>query len=651
MYYPGYVHGRPSIPHSFRGVPDALSSVHPMSSRPSGQLPNSSTRTLLRQQCDNLIKNGLLNEAEDVLLEYQKNGAPFEVVTWNKLMSEYKRKDNWQEVLRVLRRLEHSGKPDTVTYNIAIDACGKAQQLHWAFDCFEAMKRARLPRTVNTFTSLIDAASKVGNVQLAFQMLHVMSTERIRPNACTFTTLVNGCVQTGSLALGLLVLERMTEFVSDDVESYDAPYISLIRAASKQLDMCVAFSALDAMLRVGLVPSLSIFNYLIEHSGKARRLDLAHRAFGLIVFHGGRPDAATFAAMIGVCCWLGHVDHTYLLFQEVCRSGLWLGAKPTPVCSLLVGGAARWRRTDLAFKMLDEMARRGLFPQADALSTLMDACVQLERPDQALQVLHYLRNGKLRPTRAIFSALLRACSGRGLLEILDAHGINLSMTDLTRVVFESCIDTRAFGAAHELLTLVKRSELLPNPAVANGLLAACITAGELEWHFILQTEFCKCGVPLNGMLSQGYLPYPIAHPLLVHPPADPISQLARLISRAADDSSPADAQVVERDYSADREAKAGLQSPIAECAAAAEATAAAEVPASNTTNCSTQCETSMHHLYAPAPATPTCFREDTSEAEKQVEGLPAPATASSASSPESAVTSELVSLCTTSSSC
>ena len=49
---------------------------------------------------------------------------------------------------------------DGVSFNIVIDACGKARQLQLAFHYLAEMRQAGWPPTVSTYTSLIDACGK-----------------------------------------------------------------------------------------------------------------------------------------------------------------------------------------------------------------------------------------------------------------------------------------------------------------------------------------------------------------------------------------------------------------------------------------------------------------------------------------------------------
>ena len=47
----------------------------------------------------------------------------------------YKKKRQWQSAQQTLQQMVQGGlHPDAVSYNILIDACGKAQQLNKAFE-------------------------------------------------------------------------------------------------------------------------------------------------------------------------------------------------------------------------------------------------------------------------------------------------------------------------------------------------------------------------------------------------------------------------------------------------------------------------------------------------------------------------------------
>ena len=114
-----------------------------------------------------------LASAEDLLMTAHGMGL-FELVAWNRLATEYKRHGMLTQVLHILRRVQALGEPgcpDVITFNIAIDALGKAQQFHLAAECFREMQAAEVKPTINTFTSLSDAVK-----------LHFHSVDRIGPD-------------------------------------------------------------------------------------------------------------------------------------------------------------------------------------------------------------------------------------------------------------------------------------------------------------------------------------------------------------------------------------------------------------------------------------------------------------------------------------
>ena len=127
---------------------------------------DSSLRSRLASERDeiiSLVKRKSYYAAESLLVSQCQAGV-FEVMLWNRLTSELKRGDgSWEDILRLLRRMEHLGcPPDVVSFNILIDSCGKAGQLEHALSFFNEMRGRGLRPTVNTFTSIIDASGKLG---------------------------------------------------------------------------------------------------------------------------------------------------------------------------------------------------------------------------------------------------------------------------------------------------------------------------------------------------------------------------------------------------------------------------------------------------------------------------------------------------------
>ena len=76
-----------------------------------------------RDEIISLVKRRSYIAAEARLVSQCQAGV-FEVMLWNRLMSEFKRGDGtWKDILRLLRRMDQLGcPPDVVSFNILIDS-------------------------------------------------------------------------------------------------------------------------------------------------------------------------------------------------------------------------------------------------------------------------------------------------------------------------------------------------------------------------------------------------------------------------------------------------------------------------------------------------------------------------------------------------
>ena len=82
-----------------------------------------------------------------------------------------KKDGHWQDAINILAEMRDSGRNlGTVSYNAAIDACGKAKQVGQALELFdELVQGGNVPDAV-TYTALIDACGRGGLLDQAFAL-------------------------------------------------------------------------------------------------------------------------------------------------------------------------------------------------------------------------------------------------------------------------------------------------------------------------------------------------------------------------------------------------------------------------------------------------------------------------------------------------
>ena len=82
-----------------------------------------------------------------------------------------KKEGQWQDALNIIAEMRAAGHSlGTVSYNAAIDACGKAKQVNRALELFDELVGAGNQPDAVTFTALIDACGRAGLLDHAFTL-------------------------------------------------------------------------------------------------------------------------------------------------------------------------------------------------------------------------------------------------------------------------------------------------------------------------------------------------------------------------------------------------------------------------------------------------------------------------------------------------
>ena len=82
-----------------------------------------------------------------------------------------KKEGQWQDALNIIAETRAAGQSlGTVSYNAAIDACGKAKQVNRALELFDELVGAGNQPDAVTFTALIDACGRAGLLDHAFTL-------------------------------------------------------------------------------------------------------------------------------------------------------------------------------------------------------------------------------------------------------------------------------------------------------------------------------------------------------------------------------------------------------------------------------------------------------------------------------------------------
>lgn len=96
---------------------------------------------------------------------------------------ECKRDGKWQEAVATITDMRNEGTPlSTVSYNAAIDACGKAKHVDRALELFDELYRVGNVPDAVTYTALIDSCGRAGFLDQAFMLFNRYRMRSLYPN-------------------------------------------------------------------------------------------------------------------------------------------------------------------------------------------------------------------------------------------------------------------------------------------------------------------------------------------------------------------------------------------------------------------------------------------------------------------------------------
>ena len=280
---------------------------------------------MLRKLVQLYLSQDRLTEAHALVIMLRQHDYPIDVVTFNLIMSAYKRARNFEAVIFLMDQMRrYDIVLDSVSYNIVIDSCGKSQNLSLAFQLYDRMIQEQLEPGVNTYTSLIDACGKVNQLEDAYKLLLIMHNKGVQPNAHTFTTLINSCAQVKNIEVGILVLDilKKNESVNEIGQSIVVPLTTLVRACIIASNLDMAFRVLDTMLDVGIHPNPIAFNSIVEGCCRKLQLSSAIRVVRLMYHHQVPPNATTYNMILGTSIECNMLNEALDIIREMLACNL-----------------------------------------------------------------------------------------------------------------------------------------------------------------------------------------------------------------------------------------------------------------------------------------------------------------------------------------
>lgn len=267
----------------------------------------------------------------------------------------------------LFREMLHCGVlPDRKTFNSLLAACSRAGHLEDARMMFDEMIRLGIGRDIYTYNTFIDAVCKCGNMDLAVQVMSDMSTGKVRPNVVTYSTLIDGYSKLERFDEALSLYEEMkSKRIRLDRVCYNT-LLSIYVKTGRYEEIARVCQEMDTMR---IDKDTVTYNSLIHGYGKQGRFDIVACLIQDMRERGVAPSVLTYSTLIDIYSKAGMYGDAANMFLEFRASGL---KADVVLYSSFIDTLSKNGLVECAVWLLDEMTRIGIEPNVVTYNAVID---------------------------------------------------------------------------------------------------------------------------------------------------------------------------------------------------------------------------------------------------------------------------------------
>ncbi|KAI5059887.1 hypothetical protein GOP47_0024307 [Adiantum capillus-veneris] len=376
---------------------------------------------------------------------------------YNDMMCLNIRHNQLDSARRLFKEMQESRcNPDVESYNVLINAYGRARHLQLASNAFDAMLTAGIAPSRQSYNNLISAYGSSGKWEYCLQLCKKMMDNGVGPDIVTHNILLSALRNGGEYDKAISYFHGMEarNFPLDLVT-----YNILMKCFSQ---VGQYGKAIDLFCRLRnssyCKPNLVTFNTVMHIYGVCGRLSDAKSTFELMLAEGLAPDVVSYNTLIGVYSSAGlykEAESVMSLMKEA-------GHRPNLVTytSLVnaYGKSGQPERAEVIFGMIE---RHSLKPNTVSYNALISAYSWVGNFDDAMRVYDVMKSKKVRPNSVTICTLLTASGKGGYMEkihdiLLEAacHNIQLNTT-LCNAALTALIGGGAYDSAEKLFVTMQ----------------------------------------------------------------------------------------------------------------------------------------------------------------------------------------------------
>eukprot|EP00397_Hematodinium_sp_SG-2012_P002945 GEMP01002953.1.p1 GENE.GEMP01002953.1~~GEMP01002953.1.p1 ORF type:complete len:999 (-),score=289.81 GEMP01002953.1:1454-4450(-) len=449
--------------------------------------------------------------------------------------------NQWEIACGVLDRMRNAQvRPDVVSYNVAISACGNAAKWEHALRLVTDMRLQRVVPDVITYSASISACDKGKQWACAVRILRAMEADGVRADAIAYSAAISACETAGQHRVGMNLYREASErhklfqhWREEDSTKLQVDFhdfrlaeakaaLRVImndfatgrgRAATANLTLIVGRgahsvghgpvlkTAILEMLTSEFSPPLHIVK---DYDAGIIRISLTSikewmRRNGAAARPKAPRDLATGSGVAAPAARASRSSSSSRRTRTSDDADAWRVALAELDArvqrgqvlnafdySKVMSQCARAREWVTAISLLDTMRHRAVAPNVVVFNAAIGACAKAEQWSRALGVMRAMHEGNVCPDVRTFSAAISACEkgGRWVQALALLHQMKIDDVAgdviLYNVVISACAKGAQWDRALQLLTRMKEENLEPDVISFSAAISACEKGAQWE---------------------------------------------------------------------------------------------------------------------------------------------------------------------------
>ncbi|KAB1202703.1 hypothetical protein CJ030_MR8G022757 [Morella rubra] len=259
-----------------------------------------------------------MKEARSVFLKMHSRFPP-NTRTMNILLLGFKESGDVTSVELFYHEMVRRGfTPNSITYNIRIDAYCKKGCFGDGLRLLEEMEQMNILPSLETITTLIHGAGLVRNPIKARQLFDEIPLRNLLPDTGAYNALMSSLVRSKDVQSAVALMDAMEEkHIEHDNMTYHIIFLGLLR--SNGIDGCCELY--HKMVERNFVPQTRTVVMLIKTFCQNSQLDLGLNLWNYLVERGYCPHGHVLDLLVTGLCSYGRVQEAFDCAKQVLERG------------------------------------------------------------------------------------------------------------------------------------------------------------------------------------------------------------------------------------------------------------------------------------------------------------------------------------------